>query len=74
MTLEMTTEDQVIDVLHRTRACDLEELTKQCANLTWNQLFLAIDRLSRRGEIRLVSRGRGTYTVALTHRQDDRPD
>ena len=54
--------------------CDLEEVTRQCANLTWNQVFLAVDRLSRRGEIRLVPRGRGMYTVAFPHRQEGRPD
>jgi hypothetical protein len=30
--------------------------------------------LSRRGEIRLVPRGRGMYTVAFPHRQEDRLD
>jgi hypothetical protein len=74
MTQEITVEDQVIDVLHHTRACDLEEIMRQCANLTWNQVFLAVDRMSRRGEIRLVPRGRGAYTVTFPHRQEDRFD
>jgi hypothetical protein len=74
MAQHTTVEDQVIDMMHRVYACDLEEVTRQCPNLTWNQVFLAVDRLSRRGEIRLVPRGRGTYTVAFPHRQEDRPD
>jgi hypothetical protein len=74
MTQEITTEDQVIDILHRNHACDLEEVTRQCPNLTWSQVFLAVDRMSRRGEIRLMARGRGMYTVAFPHRQEDRPD
>jgi hypothetical protein len=74
MTQEITVEDQVIDVLHHARTCDIEEVMRQCANLTWNQVFLAVDRLSRRGEIRLVPRSRGAYTVAFLHRQEDRPD
>ncbi len=53
MALHTTVEDQVIDVLHKTHTCDLEDVTRQCANLTWNQVFLAVDRLSRRGEIML---------------------
>ena len=69
-----TVEDQVIDMLHRVHACDLEEVTHQCTNLTWNQVFLAIDRLSRSGEIMLMPRGRGTYTLTLLHRQGSRPD
>jgi len=60
MTQAITVEDQGSDVLHHTRVCDLEEVMRQCANLTWNQVFLAVDRLSRRGEIRLMPGGRGT--------------
>ena len=42
MALHTTVEDQVIGVLHRTHTCDLEEVTRQCTNLTWNQVFLAV--------------------------------
>ena len=66
-------EDQVIDVLRSAKSCDLEEVTRQCANLTWNQVFLAVDRLSRSGELMLVPRGRGAYTVTFPHRQEGRP-
>jgi hypothetical protein len=37
-------------------------------------VFLAVDRLSRNGEIMLVPMGRGMYTVTFPHRQDGRPD
>ena len=73
MTQEVSAEDQVIDVMHYQGTCDLEEVMRQCANLTWNQVFLAVDRLSRQGKIRLVPRGRGSYTVALPHRQEIGP-
>jgi hypothetical protein len=49
-------EDQVIDMLHRAHICDLEEVTRTCTKLTWNQVFLAVDRLSRSGEIMFVPR------------------
>lgn len=70
MALHTTVEDQVIDVLHRTQMCDLEEVTRQCINLTWNQVFLAVDRLSRSGKILLKTGKRGTYAVTLPHRQE----
>jgi hypothetical protein len=41
-----------------------------CANLTWNQVFLAADRLSRSGKIVLKTGKRGTYTLTLPHRQE----
>ena len=74
MALHTTVEDQVIDVLHKTHTCDLEEVTRQCANLTWNQVFLAVDLLSRRGEIILVPMGRGMYALTFPHREDSWPD
>ena len=74
MAQHTTAEDQVIDMLHSAQACDLEEIMRQCANLTRNQMFLAVDRLSRSGELMLMPRGRGTYTVTVPPRQDGRPD
>ena len=74
MAQHTTVESQVIDILERTQACDLEEVTRQCTDLTWNQVFLAVDRLSRSGEIMLMPRGRGMYTLTFPHRQDGRPD
>lgn len=73
MALHTIVEDQVIDMLHKAHACGIEEITRQCANLTWNQVFLAVDRLSRSGEITLVPRGRGMYTVTFPRQQDGRP-
>jgi hypothetical protein len=74
MALHTTVEDQVIDVLHRTQMCDLEEVTRQCTNLTWNQVFLAVDHLSRSGEIMLVPMSRGMYALTFPHRKGGRPD
>ena len=74
MALQTTVEDQVIGVLHRTQTCDLEEVTRQCTNLTWNQVFLAVDRLSRSGEIMLVPMGRGMYALTFPQRQEAQPD
>lgn len=67
-------EDQVIDIVCRVHACDLEDVTRECPNLTWNQVFLAVDRLSRSGEIMLVHKGRGTYVVIFPLREEDRVD
>ena len=73
MAQHTTVEDQVIDLVQHARACDLDEITRHCSNLTWNQVFLAVDSLSRRGELRLVPRGRGLYTVIVQQPRDGRP-
>lgn len=43
--------------------CSMEELVTLCPELTWNQVFLAIDYLSRAGEIRVTLDGDRTYRV-----------
>ena len=70
----ITAEDQVIDMLFHVQTCDLEDVTRRCPNLTWNQVFLVVDHLSRTGQVRLVPRGLGTYAVTFLHRQGSRPD
>jgi hypothetical protein len=72
MAQQTSAEDQVIDIVFRSRACDLDEVTRQCTNLTWNQVFLAVDHLSRSGEVKLVPKGRGMYMVTYPPRQDGR--
>jgi hypothetical protein len=73
MAQHTTVEDQVIDIVRRTHACELEDLARRCPNLTWNQVFLAVDHLSRTGEVRLVHAKRGGYIVSLLRQQKNRP-
>ena len=53
-----TVKNQVIELIQRAGVCDLEEITHHCTNLTWSQVFLAVDGLSRSSQLRLMSRGR----------------
>ena len=61
----MTTTMQIMDVLAHagSNGCLLEDLIRQCPDLTWNQIFLELDRLSRTGEVRLRLRGACQYVV-----------
>lgn len=74
MTQHPTIEDQVIDIVRKAHICDLEEVARQCTDLTWNQVFLAVDRLSRNGKIKLTPSGRGAYTLTFLSLQEGRPD
>jgi hypothetical protein len=74
MTQQLTVEDLIIDIVRRAQTCDLEEVARQCTDLTWNQVFLAVDRLSRNGRIKLTPRGRGAYTLTFLPLQEGRPD
>lgn len=59
---------QLMDVLARSgsNGCLLEDLVRDCPELTWNQIFLELDRLSRTGEIRLRRRDAGHYVATAT--------
>ncbi len=46
--------------------CPMEEIMELCPELTWNQVFLAIDYLSRTGQIRMTLDSGRTYRVVAT--------
>ena len=56
---------QVLRILMRKKTCDLDELLQECTSYTWTQVFLEVDRMSRTGELRLVSKKAGEYSVTL---------
>lgn len=54
----------VQDALEKTgTACAMEEVLGLCPELTWNQVFLAIDYLSRTGQVRVTVDSEGIYRV-----------
>ena len=47
--------------------CSMEEVMTLCPELTWNQVFIAIDYLSRAGQVRVTLDGDRTYRVQAQH-------
>ena len=43
----------IVRTLQRHGACPLEELTRRLPHYGWNQMFAAVDRLSRNGQLTL---------------------
>jgi hypothetical protein len=56
---------QILDVVRRVPEYDMEKLLHAFPDYTWNQVFLEVDRLSRTGEIQLLLKGKGLYSVRL---------
>lgn len=54
---------RVLKIVQQTPGCDVDELAAQCSDVTWNQVFLALDRLSRSGQVALKQQGPGHYRV-----------
>lgn len=59
MSRSLSTGDQILDAIRDGRSCEVEDLLKECSGLTWNQVFIALDRLSRDGKVRLPVKGPG---------------
>jgi len=72
MVQEITAEDQVIDIIRGAPMCDLDEVMRRCPTFTWNQIFLAVDHLSRTRQIRLMRVKGGRYTVTCLRPQESR--
>jgi phage terminase small subunit len=53
----------LLELLKQSPECDVEELMTYCPQATWNQVFLALDQLSRSGQVTLRQQGPGQYKV-----------
>jgi DNA-binding GntR family transcriptional regulator len=58
-------EGLVIGLLHPGEALTMDQVAERLPQLTWNQLFQAVDTLSRQGAIALHQRGR-QYEISLS--------
>ncbi len=45
--------------------CSMDEVVGLCPDLTWNQIFLAIDYLSKTGKVRITMDPDRTYSVQV---------
>jgi hypothetical protein len=52
--------------------CPMEEVVGICPELTWNQVFLAIDYLSRTGQVLVTVDSGRTYRVQACRSQASR--
>lgn len=53
-----------MEVIIRSPGRLIEEVVLECPDLTWNQVFCALDRLYRMGHVRLTAKGQGRYSIA----------
>lgn len=57
--------ERILGAISRAHGCDLDTLAESVPELTWNQVFLEIDRLSRQGEILVTYEAGGRYNICL---------
>ncbi|MGQ0812362.1 MAG: hypothetical protein ACT4OO_14215 [Nitrospiraceae bacterium] len=63
MSQQGTTADRILEAVRRAPGCQLDELEHSLPGLSWNQVFLEVDRLSRSGKVWMISMGDGMYAV-----------
>jgi len=57
--------DRILGAVKRAHECDLDSLASDLPELTWNQVFFEIDRLSRSGQIQVTFGSGGRYMIRL---------
>jgi hypothetical protein len=56
---------RIFRIVRKNKMCDLDELILECTSFSWTDVFIEVDQLSRSGELRLLSKKTGEYTVTL---------
>ena len=62
--------DRILGEVQRTHGCDLDTLTKSLSDLSWGQVFLEVDRLSREGQVLVTFRTGGCYMIRLPEHKE----
>jgi hypothetical protein len=57
--------NRILGEVKRTHGCDLDTLASSLPELSWNQVFLEIDRLSRQGQVLVTFGTGGRYMIRL---------
>jgi len=62
--------DRILGAVQRTHGCDLDTLTNSLSDLSWSQVFLEVDRLSRQGQVLVTFRTGGRYMIRLPEHKE----
>lgn len=57
--------DRILGTVQRMHGCDLDTLTNSLTDLSWGQVFLEVDRLSRDGQVLVTLGAGGRYLIRL---------
>jgi len=55
----------IVEILHRTGPCSLDDIVTSLPNSSWEEAFDAVDRMSRNGRLLLHQRGYSAYQISL---------
>ena len=61
----MPVEATIIELLRSSGPCGLDDVVTYLPNLSWGEVFGAVDRMSRDGRVLLRQLGYSTYQITL---------
>ena len=61
----LSIEEAIVDTLQRRGPCCLEDVHMSLPNVSWGEVFLAVDRMFRHGRVSLLQLGCSTYQITL---------
>ncbi len=64
---------RVLGEVKRTHGCDLDTLRHHLPDLSWSQIFLEVDRLSREGQLLVTYGTEGRYMIRLPQHKRGEP-
>lgn len=64
--INSTVEEVVTEMLGKTGPCCLDDLVTYLPNLSWGEVFFAVDRMSRDGRLLLRQVGYSRYQITLS--------
>ncbi|MFY4729710.1 hypothetical protein, partial [Nitrospira sp. BLG_2] len=57
--------NQILGAVRGARGCQLDKVAQRCPNLTWSEILIEVDAMSRRGQLEVLALGRGDYKLML---------
>ncbi|WP_447598608.1 hypothetical protein [Nitrospira sp. Nam80] len=63
MTLDFSLMDRIFEAVPREPGCGMEDLESLFPDLTWNQIFIEVNRLCENGRLLLTLDDEGAFTV-----------
>ena len=65
MASDIPVTDHILGAVQCAHGCDLDTLTNNLSDLSWSQVFLAVDQLSRRGKVRVTLDTGSRYMIRM---------
>jgi hypothetical protein len=65
MPIASVQEKAVIEMMRKSGPCCLDDLVAKLPSLSWGEVFVAVDRMSRDGRLLLRQRGYSSYQITL---------